>query len=459
LKRNLRQLINRIEGNGSAIMALSELFIVDDEDKDGGGTDTATRPDQEELIAKIHAGGMVDCDLDVIFWDEPARLAATLIEAIEAKMSAGAGGRQPYEIWREALEGDPTAYQILTPHRGEMHGVEALNEACQIRLHENVISKIGAVDGITLFDKVIQFRNRPKSNPIWAYKAATREQIRVEVFNGEIGTVGLFGMDSKIWKTLKTGYGPRLRRFAVQFTRKPGITVGYGRNVPAGKFTRNEGVEDNLELAYAVSIHKAQGSEFEHTFVIIPASGKRPVSAELVYTALTRATRHCTLLLERDVTSLLDARRRENAQTPQTNSSLFALHVAKSALRDRRGWYEAGKIHEALSGDMLRSKSEVIIANLLHERAVPFRYELPLFAGDGTLRLPDFTVTWRGQTFFWEHLGLLDLAQYADEWQKKRAWYERWFPGQLLTTEEGPHLSKTAADVIDKLTTTDAPRP
>ena len=31
-------------------------------------------------------------------------------------------------------------------------------------------------------------------------------------------------------------------------------------------------------------------------------------------------------------------------------------------------------------------------------------------------------------------------------------WYERWFPGQLLTTDEGPKLSKTAATVIEKLT-------
>jgi exodeoxyribonuclease V alpha subunit len=90
-----------------------------------------------------------------------------------------------------------------------------------------------------------------------------------------------------------------------------------------GKYTRSESVEDNLELAYAVSIHKAQGSEFAHTFVIIPASRKRTVSPELIYTALTRATRHCTLLLERDVNSLLDARRRENAQIPQINSSLL----------------------------------------------------------------------------------------------------------------------------------------
>jgi exodeoxyribonuclease V alpha subunit len=152
------------------------------------------------------------------------------------------------------------------------------------------------------------------------------------------------------------------------------------------------------------------------------------------------------------VTSLLDARRRENAQTPQVNSYLFSLHVAKDALANRRGWYEAGKIHEALSGDMLRSKSEVIIANLLDERSIPFRYEQPLFAGDGTLRLPDFTIACRGATYFWEHLGLLDQTEYAEEWERKRAWYERWFPRQLLTTQEGPHLSKSAATIIETIT-------
>ena len=453
LQSNLRLLLNKIEGRGSAILTLSELFIVDDEDKAEGGTDASTRADQEQLIEKIHAGGTVDRDLEVIFWQEPGHLATTLIEAVEARMNGESEDKEPYEIWRDAL-GDPTAYQILTPHRGEMHGVEALNEACQKRRAEYVMSRLGCLDGVTLFDKVIQIRNRPKSNPIWAYRSATRENLEVEVFNGEIGVVQAFPFDDRIWKTLRTGYGPRLQRFAVEFTRKKeeGVTVGYGRNVPhGGKFRRNESVEDNLELAYAVSIHKAQGSEFGHTFVIIPASRKRPVSAELVYTALTRANRHCTLLVENDITSLLDARRRENAQTPQINSSLFELHLAKAALRDRSGWYEAGKIHEALSGDMLRSKSEVIIANLLHERQIPFRYEEPLFAGDGTLRLPDFTLTWRGETYYWEHLGLLDLKDYAEHWEVKRAWYKRWFPGQLLITEEGAQLSRDAQAVIERL--------
>jgi ATP-dependent exoDNAse (exonuclease V) alpha subunit len=150
LKHNLRQLLNKVEGNGSAMMALSELFIVDDEDKSEGETDTATRADQEKLIEKIHAGGAVDRDLDVIYWDDPARLAAMLIEAIEAKMTGGraAADTPPHLVWRGRLKGDPTAFQILTPHRGELHGVEALNEACQSRIAANLISKIGAVDGI-----------------------------------------------------------------------------------------------------------------------------------------------------------------------------------------------------------------------------------------------------------------------------------------------------------------------
>ena len=455
LERNLRQLLNKVDGEGTAIVALSELFIVDDEDKSADGTDSSTRPDQETLIESIHAGGVVDRDLEVIYWDEPEHLAEILISAIEARMTngAGLGERQPYQIWGEALTADPTSFQILTPHRGELHGVEALNEVCQGRISKFIIERIGTVDGITLSVKVIQIRNRPKSKPIWAYEAATRKKLKVEVFNGEIGTVQAFGFDSKLWNRVKTGYGPRLKRFAVQFTRKPGITVGYGREVPHDKnYKRNESVEENLELAYAVSIHKAQGSDFAHTFVIIPSSAKRPVSVELVYTALTRASRHCTLLLQRDIASLLDARRRENAQTPQINSFLFTLHVANEVLTNRSGWYESGKIHEALSGDMLRSKSEVIIANLLHERNVPFRYEQPLFAGDGTLRLPDFTITWAGRRYYWEHLGRLDLTDYAEAWKEKLAWYERWFPGQLITTEEDSKLSNATAELIAEIT-------
>lgn len=100
---------------------------------------------------------------------------------------------------------------------------------------------------------------------------------------------------------------------------------------------------------------------------------------------------------------------------------------------------------------MVRSKSEVIISNLLHQHEVPFTYETPLLAPDGTMKLPDFSVTWKGETYFWEHLGLLDQADYSAQWRDKREWYERWFPNRLLVTEEGPDLSHDAVRKIEDL--------
>src|SRR5690606_40938403 len=133
-------------------------------------------------------------------------------------------------------------------------------------------------------------------------------------------------------------------------------------------------------LPISISIHKSQGSEFEQTFVVLPAS-RRPLSAELLYTALTRAQGHCRLYVQGNLSPLLDARRKENAQSVLVSSSLFGrFRTVDERLLARNGWYESGTIHEAPSGDMVRSKSEVIIANLLHQAGIPFTYEEPLYA-------------------------------------------------------------------------------
>ena len=97
---------------------------------------------------------------------------------------------------------------------------------------------------------------------------------------------------------------------------------------------------------------------------------------------------------------------------------------------------------------MVRSKSEVIIANLLHEKDVRFTYESPLLAKDGSMHLPDFTIVSSGKTTFWEHLGVLDNPDYAARWQRKLLWYQKWFPGQLVTTQEGSNLGGEAASRI-----------
>ncbi len=48
---------------------------------------------------------------------------------------------------------------------------------------------------------------------------------------------------------------------------------------------------DAVETVFAMTVHKSQGSEFDHVTVLLPAANSRLLTRELLYTALTRARR------------------------------------------------------------------------------------------------------------------------------------------------------------------------
>jgi len=128
-----------------------------------------------------------------------------------------------------------------------------------------------------------------------------------------------------------------------------------------------------------------------------------------------------------------------------TNTFEFHQQIGKYLGIDK---YSRGRIHETLSGDFVRSKSEVIVANILHQSGIPFEYEARLVAPDGSLRAPDFTIEWRGKTYYWEHLGMLDVEDYRQNWELKEAWYKMCFPDQLITTQESSTLSQETKQII-----------
>ncbi|MCC3160211.1 RecQ family ATP-dependent DNA helicase [Hymenobacter sp. 15J16-1T3B] len=111
----------------------------------------------------------------------------------------------------------------------------------------------------------------------------------------------------------------------------------------------------------------------------------------------------------------------------------------------------ASPVLRTLRGEWVRSKSEVIIANLLHKNGADYAYERPIYQNGKYLLLPDFTVTTQTGTYYWEHLGLLDDPEYARRWAIKQNHYKRDFPGYLITTEENASLSQQAQHLIDKI--------
>lgn len=97
-------------------------------------------------------------------------------------------------------------------------------------------------------------------------------------------------------------------------------------------------------------------------------------------------------------------------------------------------------IHKSSSGHIVRSKSEAMIDHFLFTHRIPFRYECALELGN-TVFYPDFTIRHplTGETYFWEHFGLMDDSGYSRKAFSKMQIYNSYgfTPSiQLITTFE-----------------------
>ncbi len=376
-------------------------------------------------------GKDVDETLTVLRWDGPDDLRTTLLEVLQRELPLEsvddvlgfelACGGSEFEgrayFWR-AKNGAPGAaakiedWQILAPVRSHAHGVRDINRFLQRRFradtHEWAKSRYRKIpkplggEEILWGDKVISVVNES-----WRSVFPKEGALRY-IANGDIGVVvGQYktkGLRGAPWKG------------EVEFAGQSGYVYDY-------KYTHfGEEGSPPLELAYALTVHKAQGSEFGRTIVVIPNSS-RILSRELLYTALTRQRQRITLLYQGDPSELKRFADPERSETALRLTNLFA---EPDLVETKPGTFlERGLIHTTTRGDVVRSKSEALIAELLHARKVEYAYERKLTFDDGSFRYPDFTIEDDdlGRTIYWEHLGMLNDSVYAKRWEKKRGWY------------------------------------
>jgi hypothetical protein len=191
------------------------------------------------------------------------------------------------------------------------------------------------------------------------------------------------------------------------------------------------------------TVHKAQGSDFETVILIVPRKAQT-LSRELLYTGLTRFKRKLVPLVEKDSQPLLDLRRPEASDTMRRTTRMFKLLIGQDAgdIGIKGPYRPEGLTHRTSDGTPVRSKSEVIVHDVLASLGLSIEYEKELPAKDGdpkNFRLPDFTVHYQGRTWYWEHLGLLEKASYREDWEKKQQWYQyNGYWDRVVTSEDHP---------------------
>ncbi|MCM1175492.1 MAG: ATP-dependent RecD-like DNA helicase [Blautia sp.] len=169
-------------------------------------------------------------------------------------------GAQPYEI------------QVLTPMRKGKLGVETLNGILQKYLNPPAEQKKEYAGGNALFrekDKVMQIRN----NYQLEWEVVSKYGIPIDkgmgVFNGDIGMI--------------LEISEYTRSMVIEYDEHRRVTYSFDQL-------------DEIELAYAVTIHKSQGSEYPAVIMPLLTGPRMLFSRNLLYTGVTRAKSCVTIL-------------------------------------------------------------------------------------------------------------------------------------------------------------------
>ena len=375
---------------------------------------SGTKPDKnaDEIFDKIQQEKLTG-DLSVYLWKDESELKVKIKEVLlrelendelplkdRIKRAIGVNDMTTAKMNPGVVEN----FQVLSPVKNPVWGTYQLNAYFQELVGYSNLKYFTTILPNKLYsgDKVIQLKNEK----LTSYPSRKEKQLS----NGQIGFVSFAKKESA--QVFFSGISNEM------FYYKP---------------QSSDDVEQKIDLAYAITIHKSQGSDFNTVLVVLPKGGLI-LSRELIYTALTRAKKKLILLVEDNMQWLMEYSKPQQSILARRNTNLFEYSVREEAISVP---FVEGLIHKTLSGIIVRSKSEVIIANELFNEGIKFEYE-KLIEENGHRCIPDFTFEdASGDIIIWEHLGLLNNPSYRKSWEKKLEFYNS------IGFEEGKNLFTT----------------
>jgi hypothetical protein len=408
LKTNCRQELDQTVLDLADVFALQNKYYeplfekISKEGQLSRGFHVSLWKNKEELLKKI------DEKLSDIFSTENIP-SGTNSERVNMLFGCYENGHVKKDaIWTLKLD----RFQILSPYRTGIFGTLGLNGyiKCEYRSENPLDGLINPPSVFNHADKIIRINN-------WYRHERYGRGRTLFLANGSIGIIN----NKK--KRYSTG---RMFRYYFIDKDKP--------------FNLRDD-DENFELAYAITIHKSQGSDFKNVFLVIPRK-QTLLSKELLYTALTRSTHRVYLFLEKsEDTNPLELAKKRSAILSR-NTSIFMLPE------------DYKKIYEPEKNVFVKSKIEYIIYKALVKARdlglLNFTYEQELSLSNRNYVIhPDFTIQVGDRTYYWEHLGELDLEDYYGKWQERKGDYSlNGYYENLITTDD---LGGVKEEIIEAL--------
>ena len=396
--------------------------------------------------------------LKLIGWYGVKELEELLLKEIEGELKLkGPDDQLSFDLYLGGSEFHGQAYfniesaksaeswQILSPVNPNGYGTKELNRFIQKTFRKNTfdlaldppplwknndfapkrIPKPVGDDNMVYGDKVINLRNT-RWNKSWneVYPKEMKEKSLQYFANGEIG--------------LLTGEYRTRKFFESHFeAKKQGKHVSLGDPKIRITFSSQQGYsyvfypwhfseesDIRFELAYAITVHKSQGSGFDKVFLVLP-NPCGILSREMFYTALTRQQAKIIIFHQGDFKDFKKYISDGWSETGRRMTDLFGLPKLRII---KEKYYDSNHVQISADGQFMISKSEVIIADHLFYNKIRYTYENPVTDDRGITIKPDFTIEARdlGITFYWEHLGLLTDDEYRRKWNLKLEWYKNY---------------------------------
>ncbi len=435
LKTEMRQ------GSGGDDLSFAQIFS----NSDSVDKDVIYRIQNNETDERLKYIQYTDLDeLEKVFFEELVEIANMTnkddIDGFNKSLGATVGKYIIYPTSKHIED-----WQILSPTKFIGAGSYYLNNHLHQKYRQDIVQKWNAypwsnnspqsVQNIVYGDKVISNVNSEKD--YWDGSSG-----KAYIANGEIG----------IMADYPSHYGKNDKNtswYKFRFGSFEGKVFSYTKADFGG-----DNSDSKLELAYALTVHKSQGSSFGKTIVVI--NGKSSfVTKELLYTAFSRQKEKLIILSDLSIQELVQYSNDWYSDTKQRYTDLFVVpNIIEIESSNQKRYFEEKLIHKTIRGEMVRSKSEVIVANILDKMKIEYFYEEPLNVS-GKTYIPDFTLRYQGKTAYLEHLGMLREKSYKKRWDEKRANYERVgiseTLGNLIITEDGLDGSLDATLIESKI--------